>query len=407
MPRTKPPTFDVANAQITSAALELHRALRDALDQVLPPGSGARACGRALGLRRQLGWQIYSIAHTADHAAVIRALPKQRGWELVLEALRDRRYPEASLRTLRNAILRLDTQLENPLWDRSTVRAVAAGALDSATDQDAMLRARKQATQANELIHGVGQKHYVSSFLVGPAGARSTVGMAAVTSIYGLRRIRPGAAWPVYYTLEAYSPKDPSRGVLTASRRGSGVTPLAADLSSDAAVSGCLRMRQDGETNMVELLDRGEANTQPLDLAFVEHVPKVGTLTEAPSPWRLMFLLTTPSERAVTEIWIHRSLQLANDPAAMLMSAPILNRRVLAEHTLERLPLESNAVPIERPTLPAALRRHAATHSELLARGAKRLDSSIDEFVGFQLEITNPPWMSMLAMMFDCGRPKR
>jgi hypothetical protein len=407
MPRTKPPTFDVANAQITSAALELHHALRDALDQVLPPGSGARACGRALGLRRQLGWQIYSIAHTADHAAVIRALPKRRGWELVLDALRERGYCETSLRVLRSAIQRLDAQLGNPHWDRSIVRAVAAGALDSATDQDAMLRARKQATQANELIHGVGQRHYVSSFLVGPAGPRNAVGMAAVTSIHGLRRIRPGAAWPVYYTLEAYSHEAPTRGVLTASRRGGGITPLAADLSSHAAVSGCLRMRQDGETNMVELLDRGEANAQPLDLAFVEHVPKVGVLTEAPSPWRLMFLLTTPSERAVTEIWIHRSLRLANDPAAMLMSAPILNRRVLAEHTLERLPLESSAIPIERPTLPPAMRRHAATHGELLARGAKRLDSSIGDFVGFQLEITNPPWMSMLAMLFDCGRPRR
>jgi hypothetical protein len=41
MPRTKPPTIDIANAQITSAALELHGALRDTLDQVLPHGSGA------------------------------------------------------------------------------------------------------------------------------------------------------------------------------------------------------------------------------------------------------------------------------------------------------------------------------------------------------------------------------
>jgi hypothetical protein len=75
---------------------------------------------------------------------------------------------------------------------------------------------------------------------------------------------------------------------------------------------------------------------------------------------------------------------------------------VLAEHGLERLPLEASAVPVVRPLLPAALRKHSAVHGELLSRGAKRLGAPIEEFVGFQLDVPNPPWMSMLAMSFDC-----
>jgi len=84
---TKPPTFDATNARITAAALELHRVLRDALERVIPSMDGARACGRALGLRRHLGWQVYAIARTSDHATVMRAMPKDRGWKLVLQAL--------------------------------------------------------------------------------------------------------------------------------------------------------------------------------------------------------------------------------------------------------------------------------------------------------------------------------
>jgi hypothetical protein len=41
-------------------------------------------------------------------------------------------------------------------------------------------------------------------------------------------------------------------------------------------------------------------------------------------------------------------------------------------------------------------------HEELLARAAKRLGAPLSEFTGFQLAVPNPPWMSMLAMAFDC-----
>jgi hypothetical protein len=233
-------------------------------------------------------------------------------------------------------------------------------------------------------------------------GSDGVVGMASATSIHGIRRSRPGAAWPIYYTLETHDDQQTKKEVATEKHRSGTVGPLVRDLSSPCAGSGCLRVHYDGETRMVELLDRGAANAEPLDLAFVEHVAKAGKLRVASTGWRLMFLMTTPTERTVTEVWFHRSVRLTNDPAAMLMSSPNLNRRVLAEHGLERLPLEASAVEIKRPTLPATLRQHAEVHAELLSRAARRLGASIDEFTGFQLDVANPPWMSMLAMSFDC-----
>ena len=394
--------FDTANARITEAALGLHRALRDALERALPSIEGARACGRALGLTRHLGWQVHAIARTTDHATVIRSLPKTRGWKLVLDSLERHGCPDKPLRALREAIRHLDERLGAGAGHLPALRAAAAGALDTAAQRNAMLRARAHATRANEFLHGVGFRTYLSAILVGPAGPDGAVGMAAATSIHGVRRSRPGAAWPIYYALETHDDQQPKRGVVTAARRGSAIAPLVRDLSSPEAGTGCLRMHSDGDTRMVELLDRGTANEEPLDLAFLEHIGKAGTLRVASTRWRLMFLMTTPTERAVTEVWFHRSVKLVNDPAAMLMSSPNLNRRVLAEHSLERLPLEASAVPVGRPTLPAALRRHAGVHGELLSRAAGRLGAPIEEFTGFQLDVPNPPWMSMLAMAFDC-----
>jgi hypothetical protein len=86
----------------------------------------------------------------------------------------------------------------------------------------------------------------------------------------------------------------------------------------------------------------------------------------------------------------------------MLMSSPNLNRRVLAERSQERLPLEVGAVQVAKPTLPLAMRQHAGVHAELLQRGAQRLGAPLEEFVGFQLSMPNPPWMSMVELAFDC-----
>lgn len=176
MAPSRPPTFEATNARITAAALELHRALRDALERVLPSVDGARACGRALGLRRHLGWQVYAIARTADHAAVMRALPKARGWALVLKALHDADCPEKPLKALREAIRAMDHELAAGATALPALRAAAAGAMDTAAQRAAMLKARANATRANAVLHGVSVKSYLSSFLIGPAGADGAVG---------------------------------------------------------------------------------------------------------------------------------------------------------------------------------------------------------------------------------------
>ena len=155
------------------------------------------------------------------------------------------------------------------------------------------------------------------------------------------------------------------------------------DLSSPEAGPASLRVHYDGETRMVQLLDRGASNEEPLDLAFIEHVAKAGKLRVASTGWRLLFLMTTPTERTVTEVWFHRSVKLTNDPAAMLMSSPNLNRRVLAEHCLERLPLEASAVEIERPTLPArcaGMRKCMASCSRALRSGSAPRSTSLRAF---------------------------
>jgi hypothetical protein len=406
MPNQKSTGFDITSTLVTECALELHRALRKAIDQVIPGVSGARACGRALGLRRHLGWQVYTVAHSGDHATVLRAVPMARGWTLVLKALEKLGCTAAAMQSLKAAIKRLEVQLGTAKADRPALRAAAAGALDTAEQRVHMLRARADATRANEYIHGIKAEAQVSALMIGPADAKGVVDLATVTQLHGLRRSRPGSAWPVYYTLEAYDNQRPKRGVAAGRYGKSGALPLVRQLSSDAA-AGALRMRKDGETHMVEFVDTGSGGggaggSAAMDLAFIECLRGAGSAKPSDTESRLLFLINTPMDRAVVEVWFHKSVTLRNDPSALLVSSPSLNRRVLAAHGIERLPLEATAVPVDAPKLPRALQRHGAAHAKMLALGAKKLGAPMSEFRGFQLDVKDPPWMSMLVLAFDC-----
>lgn len=402
MPDTKSASFDATSTLVTECAMELHRALRTALDATVPGVNGARACGRSLGLRRQLGWQVYTIAHSGDHATVLRALPMSRGWTLVLKALQERGCAASVVQPLRASIQRLEVQLGRAKADAPALRAAAAGALDTARQRAQMLRARASATRANEYIHGIKAEVQVSAFMLGPADAKGVVDLATVTALHGVRRSRPGSAWPLYYTLEAYDDQRPTRGVATGRYRKAAVPPLLKALSSEASQSGVLRMGKDGDTHMVEFVDVGSQRGEPMDFAFLECLRGAGSVRPSDTESRLLFLMTTPMDRAVVEVWFHTSVTLRNDPSALLVSSPSLNRRVLAAHGMERLPLEASAVPVDGPELPRALARCDETHVELLALGAKSLGAPMSEFRGFRLDVKDPPWMSMLVLAFDC-----
>jgi hypothetical protein len=402
MTQTESASFDSTSTLITECALDLHRTLRSALDLTVPGVNGARACGRSLGLRRHLGWQVYTIAHSGDHATVLRALPMARGWTLVLQALKRLGCPASVLQPLKASIQRLEAQFGRSKADGPTLRAAAAGALDTAQQRAQMLRARASATRANEYIHGIKAESQVSAFMIGPADAKGVVDLASVTALCGVRRSRPGSAWPLYYTLEAYDDQQPKRGVSTGKYGRKGVPPLVQGLSSAAAKSGVLRMGKDGDTHMVEFVDVGSQRGEPMDFAFLECLRGAGSVKPSDTESRLMFLINTPMDRAVVEVWFHKSVTLRNDPSALLVSSPSLNRRVLAAHGIERLPLEAGTVPVDAPKLPRALKRRDEAHAQLLALGAKSLGAPMAEFRGFQLEVKDPPWMSMLMLAFDC-----
>jgi hypothetical protein len=402
MTTTKTDNFNQTLEQISKKAMDLSHSLRSAMDFAFPSVNGARACGRALGLKRQLGWQVYTISHASDYAIVLRSMPKQLGWKLVLNSLANKNCSASVLNHLRACIESLELQMNKVATDRSMLRAVTAGELGSAHQIKTMLRARAAAVRANEFIHGISVQTLLSAFMVGPAGANGVVDIATVTAFHGVKRSRASAAWPLYYTLECYDPQRSARGVFAKKYSRAKIGALVSDLSTPGVGNTCLRMRKDGQTNVVDLLDRGLDRSEAAHFCFLEHLKSAGSVGAKISQSHAMFLITTPIERAVVQVWLHKSVRIITDPSGSLVSSPNLNRRVMESNTVERLPLEAVAEMIHGPHLPASLRQYASSHQELLRRAAHKLRAPLSEFVAYQLDVANPPWMSMLVLSFDC-----
>jgi hypothetical protein len=304
---TPKPDFAATVSLLNAMTARLRGATRAALGKVLPGPSGARACGRALGLRRSLGWQVYSLAHATDAATVLRALPRSKGFELIQRALRDAGCPHRELEALLAESKALESFLKGARIDRDMLRAAAGGGLDTARERQSTLRARRAATDANERIFGISALSTVTSVLLGPSGKDGRFDAVSATVFHGMRRSRAGAPWPVYQSAEM---RDSRAGKARVARDGGvrgGLRPFVEDLSTPGIGRNGLARRKNGGAILFELADRGEQRTQGVRLCFLEMV-RGGGGSEHPGQRSELHLSTNlPIRAAAFEVWIHRT----------------------------------------------------------------------------------------------------
>ncbi|MBU6209007.1 MAG: hypothetical protein KGR22_03770, partial [Planctomycetes bacterium] len=79
-------------APLPSCDDELALALRDSLattlEQHLERGRSSRDFARRLGLDKSLGWKLWRMSTAPSAAALLRVLPKSRGMQTMLDAVR-------------------------------------------------------------------------------------------------------------------------------------------------------------------------------------------------------------------------------------------------------------------------------------------------------------------------------
>jgi hypothetical protein len=195
MPTLAHADLDLAYGELR---IELVRVLQT---RHIDPKSGT-AIAQALGINRQLAWQVATIAAEASTPAGLTVMPGQRGLELFVEASSRLAGPASDLDQLRAAIERLEAVIRTHAGDRATLSLLAAawdsGEVERRTEdlrrdahraQCALLGA-KVATQVRGIIFAPSQK---------PQSDGSTVAMATYQGMSNVTRVRANHRSRLFY----------------------------------------------------------------------------------------------------------------------------------------------------------------------------------------------------------------
>lgn len=390
MPRTAD-DYTTLRDELTASVDRLRTELRGCLDAVLPSLDGARACGRALGLKRQLGWRAYTVATSTDLPSVLEGLPRRQGWKMIVASLRSLRCPEERLKPLSETIDAVLGPIESGRLSRSMVRSLAAGRLDAPRDTVAMLEARRSTREGSEQMYGIRCRAQLGAYLIGPADREGWVDIVTIMEYDALQRLRPGPPFMVKAVAQMWHTEwkgSRASDPLGANPERGG---LVAELSTPDVWRKHLRLRSEGSTPII----RFEAGTRipapPVRLVFAEHIARGGTVGQKEDLVDLLLGVMLPARQCVFEAWIHRSHRLLADPVAALQGSfrPVGSFGDLID--LAPLPLEAEAREVASPALPGTLRPFSRTHTEALGRATTALGSELADFTGFRVIVPDPP----------------
>ena len=398
-------SYDSLLQEVDRLATGVRTTLRRCFETTLLPGTGARGCGRALGLRRNLAWKIFAIAHSADLPSLLRALPGESGWVLVFEAIeRTGRCDPAALADLRNAVQALSDRISAERVDPAALRAIGSGSLESVSERRAMQRSRRSAFTASKQIYGVHARARIGTFLVAPSrgDGEPMVDLAALTIIEGLDRTRPGPSFPMYQRIRTHR-AGVSGTWFGADLIPGDLAPLVPSLSSEGAVPEEIRLAagaDDREQDFFEFVQRSPRRVGPLRAAFAECSRRVASPMANGEDVLAELRMPTPMpvETVVFDVLIHRDLPRGSEPAASMYGHAADSSRLTRWHENHRLPLERELGEIGSLRLPQALIDAREAYASLLELGAKTIGRPLSEFQAYRVVVPWPPMHASLLV---------
>ena len=383
--------FNRLTQDLSGATKVVQRELRAALETVLPRDTGARACGRALGISRTQGWQAWSLAYAPDLSSATSRLLGRPGWRQLLVAIRRAGYPTLDLERLSNAVAELDLVLVRHQATASDLRSIAAGGRDTTSQAAAVRKALSRSRQAAELLHGVRGGLNAAATLIGPPNTRSRSRIAFLSLFEGLVRLRPGPPWTLYTAAITSSTRHRPRSTTT-----SVTPPLQTDLSTPDIADRVIRRTTPG--GPIEFVGSDVGTTGGVRAVFHELAPGTVPLPADLDVASSLMTTTIPLRTAIFDMLLHRDRPMLGFATASLHAAsePIHRLRHGDDGPINfqescRIPLEQAPVTLATPALPPRWRRCEAEYVTGLERAAASIGHRLDEFELIRLELPDPP----------------
>ncbi len=388
---TDRPSHAATYADLSAAVHRLGAALRECLEAVLPSLDGARACGRALGLKRQLGWRAFTVATSSDLPSVLAALPRRVGWTMIIQGLRKCECPERKLQLLERAVTQVLQSIEPGRMSKPMLRSLAAGRLDGPKQTAELLRARRAMREAATDVYGVHCTSQLGMYVLGAADSGGWIDLVTALAHDGLKRRRPGPPVAIKWLTKAShlsgGARRSSRPLGTSARQGW----LVADLSTPGVWGSHLGVQVTASGPLVYFESGAESRSKPVRAVFAERMERAGTVGWPDDLCVVHLMPLIPTELCVFEVWIHRSIRRITEPSASLKDT--LHLAITGGDAVDMVPLslEAQAAPIAGQLLPPELASMDGLHAQLLSRAAKSLGAAPSDFVGFRVVVPDPP----------------
>lgn len=399
-------SFDEELPRLTTKVRHVQQALRAALEGIASDQAGARACGRALGLTRSLGWSFWNLAFAPDVPAALRAMPGDKGWKLLMDGLVRRGSPPSRITSLQVASKALRDELRSRKLHPTLLRSIASGALDTQAEARRMRAARRKSREAAETLYGVRAAAMCSAIVVSRPDAEGVVDTVGIAMFEGLERLRPGPEWPIFEGQLNYGNPSFASARIANSRAGWAIDHLC----SPGSVGTALKPSGSSD-HLVAFADTGMAKAAGIRAAFAQRALRCGSIRPRPGPDpgtpHLSMVVTVPTKVAAFDVLIHGDVPMRVDPVGALYGPPDPWPSPAAEHGLpsrleaKRLPLDA---VVERPregSAPGGINAIRPAWSELLALASGALGCPLDGFRHFRLTVKDPPMHGQVVVRWS------
>ena len=404
MTRLPASSEDAPLAELSNRGLSLSAALADALADVVPEPGAVRACGRGLGIDKNLAWRLVRLSEASDLAGVLSSRPGRRGWALAIAAFERVGCDPRHLQALVDANTAFDREIVDRQLDAQTVRLLAFGGLETEDGRRQILETRCDAARIAARRFGTWADALATAYLVTPADVDDRLDLRAVTMLMGLRRVGPGPDLEIHRgTNSRPDPKKIDYHSSIASHRGLG--SLVPSLSSPRAIEH-LVVASSPTRNSVHFRGAGPVSANGIDLTFMETLPQAaytyarrsgevgtyGTPALVPAAW---FILDVLVERSI--VWADTA-----DAAMFTQIAGPGNRLQFFEQ--QRLPM---AEPVECDTgveLPADLSHVRSRHRAALEHAATDGGRRLADFAVHRVAVAHPPLSTNIALRWRLPR---
>jgi len=361
---------------------------------------------RRLGINKNLAWKVCKLINSTDAYASVQHVPGPAGLKILLEAFGRHGAPPTVVSAVQLAMVDFDRMTREHVGDRGNLELYVGSVQSEGVHSTQLETKRRNAYQGNSVIWGVQARLAISLRVIAPnAEDPDRADLAAVGGLFGFRRLRSAASWPVLQQETIGQNVDIGKGSYQAvdpEFDGDG-PPLIGDFCSRPVVQ--TRAIVEGSKTTYEICEGPVGKTAAVDVTFgsIErsHVPVRSD--DIDSLGEHYCRCDTPVEMVQFDLLLHRDLPFPLPPKLATVSivhgAPGFP---LSRCDRFRLPGRETVQELG-PTHASVASPHLARFPELAAKTCERMGRPLEEFRGYRMTLSYPPIPTIFVMHHPLG----